>query len=275
MSTRLHPMAWIGHYLLIALIVLVWALPIAFIVLSSFKPNAAIISQTFAIIFEPTLEHYRVIFENHNFGRYLVNSTVVAIGATALVGLTGFSTAYAIARYRTGGEPLSLWVLITRMAPPAAILMPFYLMFRITDLTNTLTALVIVNLSLNISFAIWLLITFIAEIPKELEESARIDGASILEGIRYIVLPLVRSGLITTLIFVFVFTWNEYLFALALASSGRTKTLPVAAGDFITAYAVEWGPVFGAGTLILIPIVMAVFVVQRYIVKGLTVGALK
>lgn len=275
MTERLHPMAWVAHYALIALIVLVWAFPIVLVVLSSFKPNAAIITQTFDIFFAPTLEHYRTIFASHQFGRYLFNSSVVAVGATILVGLTSFLTAYAMARYRTGGEGFSLWVLVTRMAPPAAVLMPFYLMFRTADLTNTLTGLVIVNLSLNISFAIWLLITFIGEIPKELEESARIDGASVMEGIRYIVLPLVRSGLVTTLIFVFVFTWNEYLFALALASSGRTKTLPVAAGDFITAYAVEWGPVFGAGTLILLPIVAAVFVVQRYIVKGLTVGALK
>ena len=275
MTDRMHPMAWVAHYALIALIVIVWAFPIALVVLSSFKPNAAIVTQTFDLIFSPTLEHYRTIFESHDFGRYLFNSSVVAVAATVLVGLTSFLTAYAMARYRTGGEGFSLWVLVTRMAPPAAVLMPFYLMFRTTDLTNTLTGLVIVNLSLNISFAIWLLITFIGEIPKELEESARIDGASVMEGIRWIVLPLVRSGLVTTLIFVFVFTWNEYLFALALASSGRTKTLPVAAGDFITAYAVEWGPVFGAGTLILIPIVLAVFVVQRYIVKGLTVGALK
>lgn len=275
MTERLHPMAWVAHYALIVLIVLVWAFPIVLVVISSFKPNAAIVTQTFDIVFAPTLEHYRNIFESRDFGRYLFNSSVVAVGATVLVGLTSFLTAYAMARYRTGGEGFSLWVLVTRMAPPAAVLMPFYLMFRTADLTNTLMGLVIVNLSLNISFAIWLLITFIGEIPRELEESARIDGASVMEGIRYIVLPLVRSGLVTTLIFVFVFTWNEYLFALALASSGRTKTLPVAAGDFITAYAVEWGPVFGAGTLILLPIVLAVFVVQRYIVKGLTVGALK
>lgn len=275
MTRRSRALSWTAHYLLIALIVLIWAFPIVFVVLSSFKPNAAIISQAFSLVFEPTLEHYRTIFESRAFGRYLVNSLVVSVGATGVVGMCSFLTAYAMARFRTGGEGFALWVLITRMAPPAAVLMPFYLMFRVTGLTNTLTALVIVNVSLNLSFAIWLLKTFIEEIPRELEESARIDGASFLEALGHVVLPLARSGIVTTLIFVFVFTWNEYLFALALASSGKTKTLPVAAGDFITAYAIEWGPVFGAGTLILIPIVLAVLVVQRYIVKGLTVGALK
>ena len=266
---------WTAHYALIFLIVAIWLLPIAFVVMSSFKTNAAIVSQAFNVLFEPTLQNYRVIFESHDFGRYLVNSLVVAVAATGVVGFTSFLTAYAIARFGTGGEGFSLWVLITRMAPPAAVLMPFYLMFRTFDLTNTLTGLVIVNVSLNLSFAIWLLKTFIDEIPRELEESARIDGASYLGAVGHIVLPLARSGIVTTLIFVFVFTWNEYLFALALASSGNTKTLPVAAGDFVTAYAIEWGPVFGAGTLILLPIFLAVLVVQRYIVKGLTVGALK
>jgi multiple sugar transport system permease protein len=275
LTERLHPLTWVAHYLLIILILLVWAFPIFLIVISSFKPSAAIINQTFALWFSPTLDHYRVIFESHNFGRYVINSLTVSVGATFIVGVCSFLTAYSLARFRTGGESLLLWVLITRMAPPAAILMPFYLMFRMTGLTNTLTALVIVNISLNLSFAIWLLKTFIEEIPRELEESARIDGASYLDALSQIVLPLVRPGIITTLIFVFVFTWNEYLFALTLASSGRVKTLPVAAGDFVTAYAIEWGPVFGAGTLILIPIVLAVFVVQRYIVRGLTVGALK
>lgn len=272
---RRRSFGWLGHYALVALILAVWLLPIAFVVLSSFKTSSAIVTQTFAVLFEPTLENYRTIFASHDFGRYLANSTVVAIATTGFVGVSSFLTAYALARFGTGGGGFALWILITRMAPPAAVLMPFYLMFRLTGLTNTLLALVIVNVSLNMSFAIWLLKTFIEEIPAELEESARIDGASFLEALRFIVLPLARAGIVTTLIFVFVFTWNEYLFALALASSGETKTLPVAAGDFVTAYAIEWGPVFGAGTLILIPIFLAVLVVQRYIVKGLTVGALK
>jgi multiple sugar transport system permease protein len=161
------------------------------------------------------------------------------------------------------------------MAPPAAVLIPFYLMFRVLGLIHTLTGLVVVDVALNLSFAIWILRTFIEEIPVDLEESAMVDGASRLGVLPAIVLPLARPGVVTTAIFCFVFAWNEYLFALVLAASPRAKTLPVAAGDFVTAYAIEWGPVFASGTLILIPVMILTLFLQRYIVRGLTLGAFR
>jgi multiple sugar transport system permease protein len=125
------------------------------------------------------------------------------------------------------------------------------------------------------SFALLLLKSFIDEIPISVEEAAKIEGATLFQILRIVIFPLARSGILTTSIFTFIFTWNEYLYAMVLCSSNRVKTLPVAAGDFVTAYAVEWGPVFASGSLILLPILCLTFVLQKYIVKGLTMGAVK
>jgi len=259
----------------VGLIVLIWAFPILWVAYSSFKPADLIISRSLTVLFEPTFAHYRTIFETQNFARFAVNSLIVASVSTAICVVLGFLAAYGMARFRAGGDSFALWVLVTRMAPPAAVLIPFYLMFRVLGLIHTLTALVVVDVALNLSFAIWILRTFIEEIPVDLEESAMVDGASRLGVLPAIVLPLARPGVVTTAIFCFVFAWNEYLFALVLAASPRAKTLPVAAGDFVTAYAIEWGPVFASGTLILIPVMILTLFLQRYIVRGLTLGAFR
>jgi multiple sugar transport system permease protein len=260
---------------LLGLIILIWAFPVAWVAYSSFKPAELIISRSLSVVFAPTVAHYRAIFETHNFARFTVNSLVVATVSTVLCVVVGFLAAYGMARFRAGGASFSLWILVTRMAPPAAVLIPFYLMFRLLGLIHTLTGLVLVNIALNLSFAIWILRSFLDEIPVELEESAMVDGASRVDVLRAIVVPLARPGLVTTAIFSFVFAWNEYLFALVLATSPRAKTLPVAAGDFVTAYAIEWGPVFASGTLILIPVVILTLFLQRYIMRGLTLGAFR
>ena len=259
----------------VGLIILIWAFPILWVAYSSFKPADLIISRSLTILFKPTLDHYRMILQTQNFVRFTMNSLIVASVATAICVILGFLAAYGMARFRAGGAGFSLWVLVTRMAPPAAVLIPFYLMFRTLGLIHTLTGLVIIDVALNLSFAIWILRTFIEEIPVDLEESAMVDGASRLGVLPAVVVPLARPGLVTTAIFCFVFAWNEYLFALVLAASPRAKTLPVAAGDFVTAYAIEWGPVFASGTLILIPVMILTLFLQRYIVRGLTLGAFR
>lgn len=259
----------------VLLIVLVWAFPILWVACSSFKPADVIISRSLTVLFAPTIEHYRTIFATQNLARCALNSLVVASISAALCVVLGFLAAYAMARFRAGGPGFALWVLATRMAPPAAVLIPFYLMFRVLGLIHTLTALVIVDVALNLSFAIWILRSFIDEIPVELEESAMVDGASRLGVLPAVVIPLTLPGIVTTAIFSFIFAWNEYLFALVLAASPSVKTLPVAAGDFVTAYAIEWGPVFASGTVILVPIMVLTLFLQRYIVRGLTLGAFR
>lgn len=262
-------------YLLIICIVLLWAFPILWVIVGSFKPDRYIISQELHIFFKPIIKNYVKIFSTHNFAVYLMNSSMVAIGTTFIVLLTAFFGSYSLSRYETGGAMMNLGILVTRIAPPAAVLMPMFIIFKYTSLLNNLWALVLVNISLNLSFALLLMKSFIDEIPISIEEAATIEGANLLQILKLLIFPLARGGIITTSIFTFIFTWNEYLFAMVFCSSNRVKTLPVAAGDFITAYAIDWGPVFASGTLILLPIVVLTFIVQKYIVKGLTIGAVK
>ena len=262
-------------YLVMACVVVIWAFPVLWIGICSFKADRLIISQELVWLFKPTLEHYVRIFTTHNFTHFLRNSLFVAICTTALVLLTAFPASYSLSRYSTGGTGMTVGILVTRIAPPAAVLMPFFILFRFMGLLNSLWALILVNISLNMSFALLLLKSFIDEIPISVEEAAKIEGATLFQILRIVIFPLARSGVLTTSIFTFIFSWNEYLYAMVLCSSNRVKTLPVAAGDFVTAYAVEWGPVFASGSLILLPILCLTFVLQKYIGKGLTMGAVK
>jgi multiple sugar transport system permease protein len=262
-------------YIVVIFAVLFWAFPIFWVIVSSFKTDSQIISSRLVILFSPTLDNYRRIFMSHNFFHFLYNSAYISFATTAIVFAASFLGAYSLSRFRTGGFFLVFSVMLTRVAPPAAILMPYFLIFRYLKLNNTLTALVIINVAQNLSFMLLMLKSFIDEIPYSIEEAAKIEGASWFQVLYMLIFPLARSGILTTSIFTFIFTWNEYLFAMVLCSSNRVKTLPVAAGDFITAYAVEWGPVFSSGVVILLPIMILAFFVQKYIVKGLTFGAVK
>lgn len=262
-------------YVVIFAAVIVWAFPILWVILGSFKSDRQIISRSLNVFFQPTLDNYRRVFSSHDFAKFLVNSLIVAIGTSSIVLASTFPASYCLSRYKTGGDMMNLGILITRISPPAAVLMPFFIIFRNFGLLNNLWSLILVNISLNMSFALLLMRSFMDEVPESIEEAAILEGATLIQILTKLIFPLTRSGIITTSIFTFVFSWNEYLFAMVLCSSNRVKTLPVAAGDFITAYAIEWGPVFSSGTLILLPILLMTFVVQRYIVKGLTIGAVK
>lgn len=226
-------------------------------------------------MFKPTLEHYRTIFQKYPFFHYLRNSVVVAVAACFLTMVAGGLTAYSMSRFRFGGAPFSYWVLFTRMLPPPVLIVPLFILFRTAGLINTLTSLVLANSSFLLSFVIWVMKSFFDEVPYALEESAMMDGASRFQALVYVVLPLVTPGMITTFILTFINAWNEYLFAMVLAPATAVKTLPVAAGDFITGYAINWGPVFASGSVIVLPVFVLSVFLQKYIVKGLTLGAIK
>ena len=179
-------------YLFVGAVVVSWAFPVLWIIASSFKPDRLIISQTITYFFVPTLEHYGRIFTTHNFGHFLVDSLVVAVSTTLIVGVTGFMAAYSLSRFKTGGPFANIGLFVTRIAPPAAVLMPFFMIFKITHMINNLGALIIINLSLNLSFAILMLRTFIDEISVSIEEAAEIEGASWSQILWQIVFPLSR-----------------------------------------------------------------------------------
>ncbi|MGE5598894.1 MAG: carbohydrate ABC transporter permease [Bacteroidota bacterium] len=265
----------IGFGLAILAVIAVWAFPFLWMFLGSLKPTQVIISTEIVWRFQPTLEHYRTIFMKYPFLRFIFNSFLVGFTVTAVTMVAGGLTAYGISRFDIGGKPFRLWILLTRMLPSPVLVIPLFLLFRSLDLINTLTALVIADTTFLLSFAIWILRSFFDEVPEALEEQALVDGGTRFQALVRVIMPLARPGFITTSILTFIFAWNEYLFALVFATATSVKTLPVAAGDFITGYAINWGPVFASGTLIVLPVFILSVFLQRYIVRGLTLGAIK
>lgn len=264
-----------SRYFFIAIVLIVWAFPIIWLIMGSFKPQQSIIEGDLFNIFVPTLENYISVFRTQNYARYLVNSLIVSIITTAISLIVGILAAYSVSRFKTGGKVYSSWVVFMRMTPPAILIIPFYLMFKSLGLINTVWALILANVTFNIPFVIWTMKGFFEALPSEMEEAAIIDGCSRIETIFLISIPVVRSGILTTGIFCYLFIWNEYLFGLTLGLSEQSKTLPVAIGNFITGYAINWGPLFAAGTLIMFPALLVVMFLQNYIVDGLMVGSIK
>ena len=263
------------RYFLIFLVMLTWAFPTIWLISGSLRPLDNIIAGDLFAPFTPTLDNYFDVFKTHNFLSYMINSLITAAVTTAISLTAGTLAAYSITRYRTGGKVYANWIIFTRMAPPAILIIPFYLMFRSLGLINTVWGLVVANITFNVPFVIWTMRAFFESIPEEMEQAALIDGCTRAGVLFRISIPVARSGILTTGLFCFLFVWNEYLFGLTLALSERSKTLPVAVGDFITGYAINWGTLFASGTMVLMPALLVVVFLQSYIVDGLTVGSIK
>ncbi|MEZ4500908.1 MAG: carbohydrate ABC transporter permease [Thermomicrobiales bacterium] len=232
--------------------------------------------------FDPTLDNYRQILQEQQFTRYMWNSIWIAAVSAAICLAIGSLAAYAIARYRTGGTPLSLTILGTQMLPPVALVIPFYLLIRQTvsiagyeiSMFDRGITLALVYLSFNLPFVVWILIGFFQSIPRELEEAARVDGASPFRAFLQVVLPVALPGLMAAAIFAFVLSWNEFIFALLL--TGRdSRTMPVALASLMTSQGNQVGAICAATVAMMLPIVVLTWFIQRHLVQGLTFGAVK
>ena len=208
-------------------IVLFWLFPVYWIVLTSFKPIVEINSAIPIFVFTPTFENYVDLFAKFEFARVLMNSIVVTFVTCAIVMVLGVLAAYALARMKVPGEKhIALWILSLRFLPPIAVAIPFYIQWQDFHLLDTYSGLILVYVAFNLPFAIWLLRGFLADVPIELEEAALLDGLTRLQIIWRVVVPVILPGIASTAIFMFVFTWNEYLMALMLTSV-RSVTVPV------------------------------------------------
>ncbi|MGK5531031.1 carbohydrate ABC transporter permease [Streptomyces sp. URMC 129] len=264
---------WTGRAVLAA--ALLWTLvPLGWMLLSSLKPNADITAGAPDLWFAPTLDNYENLFTGANsLWPYLRNS-VVAAGVSALLATgLGALAGYGLARSRMRGKHhLSFWIISTRMAPIAAVALPVFLIFRFLGLIDTLPGLILAYLSFNLPFAIWLLSAFFAELPPSLEESAQVAGCTPWQAFTRVVLPLTRPGLVTTFVLCLVFAWNDYAFALVLTGPD-TQTLPIAASQLVTQTGVDWGQLTAIGTVVVVPMVLVGLAVRRWLVTGLTMGA--
>ena len=248
--------------------------PVLWLMQISLKTDVEAMRMPPAIFFVPTLDNYAAIFQGR-FARSFLNSLVVSLSTTLVGMLLGVPAAYALSRASFGrSQGLALWVLATRMAPPIAFAIPFFLAYRWLGLIDTLSGLLIIYLTFNLSLVMWMMRTFFDGIPRSLEEAAAIDGAGPLQVFHRVTLPLSGPGLATTAIFCFVFAWNDFFYALVLTRS-RALMAPVAIVNFMNYEGWEWGKIGAAATMIMLPVVLFALAVRRYLIRGLTAGALK
>jgi multiple sugar transport system permease protein len=229
-------------------------------------------------LFRPTSAHYADAFIARSFGQYLLTSAIVSVLATICAVVLGTFAAYALSTFRLPrrlNSHLALWILSTRMFPPIVTIIPLFLMMRDARLLDTRASLVIVYTAFNLPFAVWMMRGFFNEIPRELEEAARVDGDSRLGALRRVVLPLVAPGLAATAVFCLIISWNEFLFALVLTQTDAAMTLPVGIAGRVTQYEIKWGVMSAAASAAMMPILIFALAVQRYLVRGLSLGAVK
>ena len=247
------------HMLVTALALLVLA-PFLWLLRMSFETNAQIFAFPPRLWFSPTLENYVALWQTE-FRHSFLNSTIVSLASTAASMLVGVPAAYALSRMNSRSEALSLWIIASRLAPPTAFAIPYFLAYRVLDQIDTRLGLVIIYLTFNISLVIWLMRSFI-------------DGAGFWQGLVRIVLPTAAPGLAATAILCFVFSWNDFFFALILTRSDA-MTAPVAVVNFMNYEGWEWGRIAAGGTMVMLPVLVFSLIVRRFLISGLTAGAVK
>jgi ABC-type glycerol-3-phosphate transport system permease component len=260
----------------LTLLVAASAFPFYWAVVSSFTPEARLFQSPSLIPEQFVLDHYRVLFTERNFWVPIRNSLIVAGATTLFCVLIGGLCAYALARLEFRGKGLLLGVVLAvGMFPQISVVSPLYLLLRELRLINTYPGLVLPYLTFAMPLTIWLLVGFFRQLPAELEEAARVDGASRLRAFREVIVPLALPGLATTAILTFVYSWNEFLFALSFTLGPERQTVPVAIALFRGQYQVPWGQILAAALVATAPVTVLVLAFQRRIVQGLTAGAVK
>ena len=261
-------------HILIYAVLFITIFPLLWMLLASFEPHQSIINQASHGLFEfeATLENYISVFSKYKFMKYTLKSFIVAAFATVLSLIIGLPCAYAIARFKM--RKSSVVVLLVRMIPGISFLLPWFTIFSALGLRNTYTALILSHMLVALPFIVWIMIPNFEAIPRNLEEAAWIDGCTQHEAFVRISLRLSTPGIITASLLAFIFSWNNFMFSFALA--GRdTTTLPVAVFNFVSYAYIDWGGLMAASVAITLPIVILALCLQKYIISGLTAGAVK
>jgi len=261
---------------LFLLMILIWAFPVIWVILTSFKSRTDIFTLPPKIFFNPTFEHYIEAFlRTSDITHGTFNSILAATAATVITLLIAVPAGYAFSRvtFRFRNQ-LSFFALMTQMAPPIGMIIPYFFILSRTGMLDSYTGLIAIHMTLTVPFSIWLMITYFQDIPVSLEESAAIDGASPFTTFFRVVLPTAWGGVGVTAIFAFIESWNEFLYAVVLTGS-RTKTVPVAIFSFLTTEESLWGPFTATGVTIMAPVILVALFAQRQMIKGMTLGATK
>ena len=267
----------VGRWLVLTLGVIWSAFPIFMVVSSSFKTHLDIFAVPPKFVFQPTFDNYVLLFrEWPQFVDGLINSIIITVGATVLTAVTSLLAGYAYSRFHSRLLTASaFFMILVRMLPPIVVTIPLFPAVNVMHLSDTHTILILLYAAFFVSLATWILKTFIDQIPRELEEAAEVEGATVWQRLVRVVLPLSVHGMVAACVFVVVFSWNEYVFAL-IFTSNKAKTAPLILSEISGAVeGVQWGVLFAAASIQLLPILIFVLLVQKFIVTGLAAGAVK
>lgn len=258
------------------LLLLVWSFPVLWGLITSFKTERDVLAYPPTILFAPTLANYRdVLFGATSILPNLVSSLIVTVATTTGTLLLAAPAAYALARLRLPAKRATgFYVLATQMLPPVGLVIPYFLMLRKVGWMDTYHGMVLIYMSAALPFAIWLLVSYFEEIPREMEEAALLDRAGRLRTLLYVILPQARGGIAVTVIFVFLNAWNEFLFAVVLGGN-TVRPVTVAMFNFISVEQTLWAKLAAAAMVAMAPVIVLGLLAQKHIVKGLTVGAIK
>ncbi len=271
-ATRRHVMLTIAATLLL----FVWVFPLVWAVVVSLKSENEVLAYPPTVVFEPTTQNYEdALFGDFSIASSLLTSTIVSLATTVLTIVLAVPAAYAFARLRLPAKkPLGFYTLATQMVPPVGLVIPYFLILNRISWLDTYQGMVVVYLTFSLPFAIWLMVSYMEDIPLEMEEAAFLDKASRLQTLWHIIIPQVRGGIAVTVIFVFLNAWNEFLFAVQLGGN-TVRPVTVAMYNFVSVEQTLWAKLAAAALIAMLPVVIIGIAAQKQIVKGLTVGAVK
>jgi len=258
------------------LLLAVWIVPVGWGFLTSLKTERDVLAYPPKVLFAPTFANYReVLFGASSILPNLVSSLIVTVSATILTMLLAVPAAYALARLELPARRgTGFYVLATQMLPPVGLIIPYYLVLQKVGALDTYAGLTVIYLTFSLPFAVWLMVSYFEDIPREMEEAALLDRAGRLRALWHVILPQVRGGIAVTTIFVFLNAWNEFLFAVVLGGN-RVRPVTVAMYNFISVEQTQWARLAAAAMVAMAPVIVLGLLAQRHIVKGLTVGAVK
>jgi trehalose/maltose transport system permease protein len=274
-------LARVPFYLLIAAIFVYTVFPFVWAIRSSITPEGDLFSTPLQYFpSNPTLSNYREVLSSGNFQRALLNSTIVAGSVTLISLVLGSIASYALGRFRFRGRAFAMYLMLSMtIFPQIAILGALYTLINKLGLFNSLSALIFSDLVLTLPFTVWVLTSFMAALPKDLEEAAYVDGASPLQVFYKVLLPLIAPGLVTTGLLAFITAWNEYLYALSFTQTPEKQTITVAITSFTSGkgntFEQPWGQIMAATVVVTVPLIVLTLLLQRRILAGLTAGAVK
>jgi len=248
--------------------------PVFYMVLTGFKTESGAVALPPKLFFMPTLEQYRVIFRA-DFRPFFVNSLIASGVSTLLVLLMGVPAAYALAlRPIAKTKDVLFFFISTKFLPPAGVIVPLFIIYKDIGLLSSMRGLIILYTAMNLPIAIWMLRSFFEEIPRDIIDAARVDGAGLFREITQILMPMIGPGLVATAFISIIFAWNEFFFAISLAAA-RTGTVPIFLVRFVTSEGLFWAKLSATSTMAVMPIVILGWVAQRQLVRGLSLGAVK